>query len=226
MTNLLVKTLIQSISKMAALCSLLAISLISTGCPKPPKPKETRCQWELDSQGQWRLRCEVVWKYQYIQDVRSEVNNFLDVDITDIANPWVPDTAIPAQGTMTITTDTGYVISSTYELVYDSAISSRYAPVDSYSTPRAYLPRDPEAVRNFVNAALATGASTVDIKIETVKPTVQIDPNAPSGTYTNHVRAETSGGVSYYGSYDFFYTNPGDGDGDGGCGRRTCPIIQ
>ena len=205
---------LSNFSKVNISLLIFVLSMMSTGCPKPPKPTETRCEWVINSQGRWEFKCSVVWKLQAISDVRDEVNNYRDIDIADIANPWAPDTTVPSQSTITITTDSGYVATSTYETVYDSVQSSWYGAVDSQSTPRAYIARDPTAVRNFINDALNFGASTVDIQIDHIKPTVQVDPNPPSGTYTHHVRSDSSGGVAYYGSEDFSY---GGGGGGGLC---------
>jgi hypothetical protein len=197
--------LMTKLAKVVPLFLIVPLVLSTTGCPvpKPPKPAVT-CSIQIGPNGQRIFKCEVVFKARPISDIQNEVNNYMNVDIADVAHPWEPDPTVTPQSTMTITTDTGYVASNTFNQMYDPNQSSLYAPIDSNTTPRAYMSADPVGMRNWMNAALANGSSTTDLTISTSKTFRLVDSTA-FGTYTDCVQNDNSGGIDFYSSTNYTY---------------------
>ncbi len=206
--------------KAVSLSLLFVFSGMSTACKK-----EGTWKVIIGPGGQRRLECSVTISNKFVADVQNEVNNFVDVDIEDMANPWQPDPTSSSQMTIIVTTDTGSTTSATFNTAYDPVRSSQYQPFDTETTPRAYLPVDQAAVQNFMNAAVANASSTVSVTIDGYVTARLVNPDiTPSGCYTNHKRDQNSGGIDFDGTYSFNYVSPADGGEK--CNGRLCPILQ
>jgi hypothetical protein len=132
--------------------------------------------------------------------------------IFDSAEQWRPVANGSPRLEVSIIRNGEQPVTAQFDMALDSALSQQIAPVDKDTVPYAFVIADQAAFANFVGSNLS-GQTSGEFEIRFVIPIEQIDCQATSGKYINHVRSQDSTGITYYDSFYYRYTAPASGSG-------------